>query len=226
MQLQDYIQVMHKYSDWNGRMVIDIKDRQGFEQVENMLGEMPRNFREALEVATFDPAVVLQVAKYNREHPEEKIPITLHFIPLMRYSSQEHALSAVQAIEHNASWIQDSLDVAVRDKNNDAIAALEDADFHGSYDAYEKNSANGMDHILALWNPLEELPQNIIEEVLDSRGYFSFPYDAKYIKYIKDNSPHGITLDRISCFAVKNHDDLYDSLRNGLGSVIHDIEAV
>ena len=218
-------------------MVIDIKDRHSFAQLQKYLkkdpkeaGQMPQNFRDGLEIGTFDPEVVMEVKKYNDAHEEKKIPITLHFIPLMRYAdgayAESNAKTALQVIEQNAQFIRGAARAIGIDQSNDALAGIGDADFHTTYDEFRTASRSNpnADHVLALWNPLKEIQQEIIDAVKDSGGYFSFPYDAKYIEWINSAANRtGVDISQISTFNIASHDDLHDAYRNGVGRMVHDV---
>jgi len=232
VKFEEFLAVMKNNPGWKGKMVVDIKDRNSFTQLLPFLeegeGKMPENFRDGLEIGTFDPEVVLQVHRCKLT-----IPITLHFIPLMRYrgggaNAERNSKTAINAIEEYAAAIQIAAGAIGIDAANNAVAGLKDADFHTSYDDYSTASARNpnADHVLALWDPLRDLPQPVIDAVKKSGGYFSFPYDPEYIDHIKRTSPRGVTIDRISAFDIGGYDNLHDAYRNGVGRMVHDVSNV
>jgi len=177
-------------------------------------------------VGTFDPAVARQVADHNNGR-SDKIKLTFHFVSLMRYSDRQAAIRAVGALNQNKHMIQDVLDLAVTDPSNDAFAALEDANIYTSYQQYETATNPDADHVLALWNPIQELPQDIINAVKDSDGFVSFPYDPNLINWMKSSAnTSGLDMTHVSVTMINDHDGIYDSLRHGVGRIIHDVDAV
>jgi hypothetical protein len=218
--LNQYIEIMKQNPSWSGRMQLDVKDRLTVPHIKEYLDRMPANFRSEVMIGTFDPEVVMQVHEnFNKNMPPGKrIPIVLHILPLMRYEDPDAAKRAAQAFNEGRAFFQKAADSIVKDASNDPQAAIEKSIVHTNYEDYQKTNEPDAEHmILALNNPIEEIMQKdrrIIEAVLFSDGEFSFPYDPKYLQWIKDNAEKtGVDFSHVGVGTWRTSpDDIYDAL--------------
>lgn len=227
----EYVIIMKENPGWSGKMIIDLKDRGAFPLLVAQIKNMPKNFQKGLEVETFDPAIVMQVAAYNKDKDKDnKIPITFRFIALMKYANIRDASKAIKQIENNADWFGTAARLVSSDKSNNAFVGLEHVNMHTDWEEYLAAQDQDVDHILTFWNPLKQLLEKnseLIKAVQDSGGYFSFPYDATYLNWINStDNKTGIDISRISVFNIDSYDGLYDAQKHGVGRMVHDVKDI
>ena len=217
---RDFIDVMKKNPGWSGKMEIDIKDRKTVEQLNGCWNEIPANFRQGVMIGTFDPEVVMQAhEKFNlNKNVGERVPIVLHVLPLMRYSDANTAKTAVGFFNKQKSLIQNTLGKMVGDTANNPLAETGNTMLYTSYEDFQNTQSPKGNHILTLENPIAEIKEKdkrVLDAILYSGGEFSFPYDPKYLNWVKNNSEKtGVGFKNVGVgFLNTTPDDLYDALK-------------
>lgn len=217
--LDQYIEIMKNNPGWNGRMELDVKDRTTISQLSKYIAKMPDNFRAGLMIGTFDPEFVMQVHEtLNKDAAEEnRIPIILHVFPLMRYDDTDRAKAAVKGFNDNKGWIAQVAKATINDVANDPQASIATAKVYTTYEDFKNTDDPNAEHLLALENPIEEIMEKdrrVLDAILFSGGEFSFPYDPKFLQWIKDNADRtGVNFSNVGVGTWHtSSDDLYDAL--------------